>query len=174
MKKELTTIQLKRRWKALDYTLRISKYLLPCVPASIITAINWEEWFVNCGASLPFGFATLLISVIVTILAIYKGDEVVNAKVSKLFYLAVVLAVWAIAFMFLANIMQQIGQMILWTAVGVVVGATGDQVEKSYVSKVVTEYEQLIHDNCLSKEDKKKKERAEKAKAEAEAKQATE
>ena len=173
-----TTLTYYKRWKAGHFALYGGKYLIPCVPAAVITGVNWDEWFVNAGASLPFGFASLLIAVIATIVAISSKDKILEKKVSPLFTIALVMAIWAISFMFLANIFQQIGQMLLWTVAGIVGGGIADQVDKSLITERVNEYKELIEENSLNKSSKKREERRQKAKEEArkeaEAHQATE
>lgn len=177
-KQKSKTVSTYHKWQATKVGLYVGKYLAPCVPATVITAVNWDEWFVKSGASLPFGFATLLISVIVTILAITKGDDLVSKNVSKIYYIAGVMAVWSISFMFLANILQQMGQMLLWTIAGIVTAGTCDQVNMSLVNSRINEYKTLIEENCLNSSARKRAERKARAeaeaKAEAEAQQATE
>lgn len=177
-KQKSKTVSTYNKWRATKVGLYVGKYLAPCVPASVITAVNWDEWFVNAGASLPMGFATLLISVIVTILAITKGDDLVNKNVSKIYYIAGVMSVWAISFMFLANILQSMGQMLLWTIAGILASGTCDQLNMKLVNPRISEYKALIDDNCLNSSARKRAERKARAeaeaKAEAEAQQATE
>ena len=181
-KKEKTTLQYYKSWKATKYALYGTKWVAPVVPATIITGVNWEEWFNKQGATLPSGLAMLLISILLTILAMSKKDEVVEKKVSYMFYLAGILAIWGVAFMLLASIMDQMGMMLIFTCIGIVGGASADQVNKSLVNDRLLEYKQLIDENCLdpkSTEKAKRKEKAirerqEKAKLEAEKQQATE
>lgn len=168
-KKETSTVGYYKRWKAANVGLEVGKYVIPCIPAAVITGINWDEWFVNCGASLPFGFATLLIAVGLTIYAISKKDEIVQKKLSPLFAIALVVAVWAIALMFLANVLQQMGQMLLWTVVGIVGGASADQFKMTTCASRIEEYKGLIEENCLDTKSEKKSKRKEKAEAEAKA-----
>ena len=177
-KKEITTVGYYRLWKSLHCGLWSSKFVAPCVPAVIITSINWDEWFVHSGASLPFGFSTLLLAVLSTIIAMSYKDKILQEKLSPIWTIALVMSIWAIAFMFLANIFQQIGQMLLWTVAGIVGSAAIDQTDKSLAKQRVDEYKGYITDNKLSKREQKREERRKKAeeeaRKEAEAHQATE
>lgn len=170
-KREVSTLGYYRRWKAAKVGLYAGKYALPLVPAVTITAINWDAWFVKTGWSLPLGFASLLISIISTIIAITKKDEVLKDKISGLFYIAAIMAVWAISFMFLANILQQMGQMLLWTVAGITAGGVSDQVNMSLVDSRITEYKGYIEENTLSKSSQRRKARAEKAERERKARE---
>lgn len=181
-KREKTTLQYYKSWKATKYALYGTKWVAPVVPAVVITGINWEEWFTNQGASLPSGLAMLLVSILTTILAMSKKDEIVEKKVSYMFYLAGILAIWGVAFMLLASIMDQMGMMLIYTCLGIIGGGVADQVNKGLVNDRLLEYKQLIDENCLDKKaiakqerkEKAKRERQEKAKLEAEKQQATE
>lgn len=166
--KKSKTLSAYRGWTALDYSLKASKYVAPLVPATVMTLVNWDEWFVKSGASLPFGFATLLIAVLLSVVAIAKKDKVVNEKISYIYFIGAILGVWAISFMFLANIFSQIGQMVLWTALGVTAGATADEVDMLLAKPRRAEYKELIETHHLSASAKKRQERKERARLEAE------
>lgn len=172
------TISRYNKWKTAKYSLYASTYIFPLVPAAAIRGIHWNEWFNKSGPSLPFGFATLLASVLITIWGIAKRDDLLKKNVSPLFYMAAVMAIWAVAFMFLANICNQIGQMLMWTVVGILSGASADQVNKSIVFSRIEEYKKIIDENGLDEKARRKKERKEKleeeAKKEAEMMQAVE
>lgn len=170
-KREVSTLGYYRRWKAAKVGLYAGKYALPLVPATVITAVNWDAWFVHTGWSLPLGFASLLISIIATIVAISKKDELVKEKVSGLFFIAAIMAIWAISFMFLANILQQMGQMLLWTVAGICAGGAADQVNMTLVDSRITEYKGYIEENTLSKSSQRRKARQEKAAREKEARE---
>lgn len=176
MAKEKTTLQYYKSWKATKYALYGTKWVAPIVPAVVITSINWEQWFAEQGASLPSGFAMLLLSILTTILAMSKKDEIVEKKVSYMFYLAGLIAIWGFAFMLLGNIMRDMGMMFLYTCLGIIGGGVADQVNKGLVSDRLTEYKQLVDDNQLDPKSsaraqrKAKAEQERKSKAQAEAK----
>jgi hypothetical protein len=162
-KKEITTLGYYKRWKVAKYGLNATKWLSPFAPATAITIANWEEWFAKQGTTLPFGFASLLISILITILAMSKKDEFVEKKVSYMFYLAGVIAMWGVSFMLLANIMNTMGMMFMFTAMGIIGGGGAEQVNKSLVSARISEYKQLVDENGLDKKAQAKALRKEKA-----------
>lgn len=172
------TLSTYRKWTTAKWALYAGMYLLPLIPASIMTGVHWEEWFKNCGTSLPFGFVTLLLGVVMTLIGIVKRDEIFKQNISGIFYFALVFVVLGLSFKFLSNICNQMGDMFLLTALGILAGATSDQVNKSLATPRVKEYKQLIKDNCLDMRSIKRKERKEKAakeaKEEAERRQAVE
>ncbi len=166
-KKKSQTISAYHKWTIARWSLYASMYLLPLIPASVVAAIHWEEWFVNCGSSLPFGFISLLLSVCMTIIGISKRDEIFNKNISGLFYFSLVFATLGLSFKFLSNICNQMGDMFLLTTLGILSGATCDQVNKSLVIPRTLEYKKLIEENCLDQKSKKRRERQERAEKEA-------
>ncbi len=161
------TISTYRKWSVAKWSCYGGMYVLPLVPASVMTGINWEQWFKNCGPSLPFGFITLLLGVVMTLIGIAKRDEIFKQNISGLFYFALVFAVLGLSFKFLSNICNQMGDMFLLTTIGIISGATSDQVNKSLITPRVKEYKKLIEDNCLDTRSMKKRERKERAEREA-------
>lgn len=163
------TVSNYRKWIFAKNSLYIGKYAAPVVPAAIVTTINWDEWFAKSNSSLPLGFATLLISIFLTVFSITKKDKIVEKNVSPLFAIALILATWAVTFMFLGNLMNEMGTMLLYTCAGVIAGAASDEVYMKVATQRVKEYKNLVEKNNLSTASKKKAER--KAKAEAEKKE---
>lgn len=161
------TISSYHKWNTARWSLYAGMYILPLVPATVMTGLNWEKWFENCGTSLPFGFITLLLGVVMTLIGIAKRDDIFKQNISGLFYFTLVFVVLGLAFKFLSNICNQMGNMFLLTAVGILTGATSDQFNKSLVTPRVKEYKKLIEDNCLDMRSIKKRERKEKAEKEA-------
>lgn len=171
-KKEKTTLQTLKTYKRAEIGLNVGKYLMPLVPAVSITAVNWNEWFAKCdGISLPFGFTTLLIAIIGAMFGILKKDEILSKKLSGLVYLGLTFCIFGLAFMFLANVMAEMGKIFLFTGLSIFASMGVDQVDKSYVSKQVAFYQNLVDENGLDPkvEAKRQKAAAEKAKAEKEA-----
>ena len=126
--------------------------------------------------SLGLGFGMLILTVLVTILGIAKRDEVVKKFISPLFYFAGLLALWGFSLLFLARIASEFGYMLLWICLGLISGASADQVNRSKVQKEVVFYKKLIVDVGLDKKTEKKKlikklakEEADRIKAEREA-----
>lgn len=153
-----------RKWKATKIGLRTGTYVCPVVPAGIITAINWSDWFAKSNSwHLGLGFSSLLVTVIVTIYGVAKRDQIMKEHISSLFYLSGLMAMWAVVLMFLASIANHFGIMLLYTAIGIVCGATCDQVDKSIVTEQVKFYKDLIEENALDARSRKRKEKIERA-----------
>ena len=157
------------RWNGARLALYSGMYITPVAPAAVMTGINWEEWFNTSGVSLPMGLITLLIGVLMAIIGITKRDELFTKNISGLFYFTLVFAVIGLAFKFLANICSEMGDMFLFTSLGIIGSATCDQTNKSLVVPRVEEYKELIDKNFLDTKAKKKQER--KALAEKEARE---
>lgn len=158
-----------RKWNAAKWSLYCGTYACPLVPAVAITAVHWEEWFQkDSGWSIGLGFGSLLLTVLLTIIGVAKRDKILNEKVSSLYYLSGILACWAIVLMFLASIANQFGYMLLYTAMGLLGGATCDQIRKSKVDSEVMFYRELICDVGLDDRLRKRNEKREKARREAE------
>lgn len=157
-----------RKWNTVKWSLYAGTYTLPLVPAGIVTGVNWNEWFNKENSwSIGLGFGMLLITVLITIIGVAKRDKIMSEKVSSLYYLAAVLACWAIVLMFLASIANQFGYMLLYTCFGLLGGATCDQVRKSKVDGEVEFYKQLLIDNGLLESERRKRQRQELARREA-------
>lgn len=157
------------KWNTAKWSLYAGTYILPLTPAAIITGVNWEEWFTRENSwSIGLGFGMMLVTVLITIIGVAKRDKIMTEKVSSLYYLAAILACWAIVLMFLASIANQFGYMLLYTCFGLLGGATCDQIRKSKVDGEVEFYKQLLIDNGLIESERRRKERQELAKQEAE------
>ena len=157
-----------KRWKLASFGLKAGAYAAPLLPATIMTIVNWDEWFAQAGVSLPLGFVSLLISTLLSIIGMWKKDDLLNKKVSAVFYLAILFCCFGATFLFLAKLFSQVGFMFLATAGGLAVGGTADQLNKSLVNVRVEEYAKLIEDNVLDDKAKKKAQRKEQAKLDAE------
>lgn len=169
MAKQKTTLQHYRNWQIGKNALYVAQWSTPFIPATVITAINWEEWFANQGWTMPFGFATLLVGIFVSILSFYKNDEDAEKKVSGLYQICFILAIFGVSFLLLANIMNQMGFFFLATAGGCLGGATANQVNKTKVKPRIAEYKELIDANFLDKKSQEKEQR--RLQAESEGKQ---
>jgi hypothetical protein len=155
MKKNLTKTQkLHRNWKTASIVSKIGVYTCPFIPASIITAINAEEWFSENPWSIGIGFASLLISVLSSILAVASKDKLLKNKISVLYGLAGLFACFGISFMFLASISQNFGQMFLFTSFGLVGSATCNQLDEKLFSLKEKWYKEILNKAGIDKQDK--------------------
>lgn len=167
-KPKYKTIQEYKKWNGIKWGLYAGMWASPVAPATVITVINWDEWFAKSGVSLPFGFASLLVTTILSIILIWKKDEVVNKAVSCVFYIAVLFVFFGATFLFLASLYQMVGFMFLATAGGLVASATADQFNKSLVKPNVAFYQNLIKENHLDAKSKRQLKREEQARKDAE------
>lgn len=157
------------KWRVASYSLKSLTYLLPLAPEATMLGLKWEEYTTKSNSwSLGLGFSSLLLTVIVTIVGIAKRDKFITKKVSSLFYLAILMAMWAVVLMFLAKIAYSLGYMFLFTSLGVCGGGICDQINKSKVSPEVTWYREMIKEVGLDNKENKRKLKREKARLEAE------
>ncbi|MCK9577608.1 MAG: hypothetical protein M0R51_17010 [Clostridia bacterium] len=158
------------KWRTLKWSLYGGTYTLPLVPAMVMVGVNWDEWVAQSrnAWSIGLGFGMLLLTVFITILGIAKKDEVINKIASPLFYFAGILALWAFSLLFLSRIASEFGYMLLWTCLGLLAGASADQVNRSLVKKELAFYKKLIVDVGLDSKTEKRKLQKQLAKEEAE------
>lgn len=168
MKKKTKTQKKYRNLQIVRWSLYSGTYLIPLVPAGIMLGINWEEWFSKDQWSIGLGFGMLLLTILITILGIAKKDEVVKKNVSALFYFAGLMSLWAVSLMFLASIANEFGYMLLYTACGLLGGATCEQINKTKIIKEVDQYKKILIQSGLKKEKNNYNEILERAKKEKE------
>lgn len=162
-KPKLRTVTLYHRWQAGSLGLKAGAVMAPLVPASIVTAINWDEWFANTSMTLPFGFASLMSATIIGVVSVIFSGEIVKRKDIILLILAGIFACLGIADLFLAKLIYKMGLMMIYTACGLV-GSFGLILwDKIGVQPVVAQYKQLVDQNYLVKKSQKKKLREEQA-----------
>lgn len=165
---KLKTVQEYKKWNGAKWGLYAGMWASPVIPASIMTAINWDEWFAKSGVSLPFGFSMLLVSTLLAIVLIWKKDDIMNKAISAVFYLALLFACLGGTMLFLASLYTQVGYMFLLTAGGLVVSGVSDQINKTLVKPNVDYYKELIANNQLDAKSKRRAEREEQARRDAE------
>lgn len=169
-KQDTTTVGKRNRWKKFNLTLRILTYVSPLLPASIIFGVNYNNWFHQGGGgiSLPTGMMFLLVAIGLSVVIILKKDEEALKKVSPLLYASAVVGLLGLAFKALSSVNIDIGNMFLWSAAGLLVGFTADQVRKMFVVPKLEYYQKLVDKYELDDAAKAKAEDIERAKAEAE------
>ena len=161
------TVSTLRSLKAGKVGLFAGVLALPIAPATIITLINWEEWFIKTDKTLPFGFASLLLTVIVAVVGILKSDTVFKKVDIALYFLAGVLMCVGITCMFLSSLLTQMGYMWLATGSGLLASGVCSTVEKKVIEPNIEFYEVLVNDNQLDKKAKRRQDRFARAQAEA-------
>lgn len=167
-KPKLKTVQMYHRWNAGKYALFTGTFACPVIPASIVTAVNWDEWFGQASYSLPFGFSCALVAVIVAILGVLGSDTVIKKKDIMLVWIATLLALIGASCLFLANLLLQMGWMWIYTGGGLLGSAICVSVEKNVVEPNVKMYKDLIAKNCLDAKSKRQRKREEQARKDAE------
>ena len=153
------TIQQRNALKVTNVVMYGAKYAMPFVPATVMTIINWDEWFAKTNGGLPAGFIALIVATVVSILGILKRDKLAEKHISTVIPFALALFVVAAAFLWLSNVMYQAGMMFLYTACAVAASAIDDQVQQSLVKPALIEIEEDIKDAGMSKKENKRQER---------------
>ncbi len=168
-KEKSKTLTTYKRLKGAKYGLYAGTFACPLIPATIVTAVNWEEWFNKSGMSLPLGFACLMLSVVIAVVGVLKSETVFSKIDVALYCLAGFVACVGLSCMFLASLFTQMGAMWLYTASGILGSGVCITVENRAIEPELKFYKGLIEENCLDYKSKKRKEREERARAEAEA-----
>jgi hypothetical protein len=79
------TVQKRNALRATNVAMIGAKFVMPVVPATVMTIINWDEWFDKTNGGLPAGFITLLIATIIAVVGIMKRDDLAKKHVSSIF-----------------------------------------------------------------------------------------
>lgn len=156
------TVRQRTALKVTNVSMIGAKYAMPFIPATIMTIINWDEWFAQTNGGLPLGFLTLVVATIISIIGIMKKDALVQKNVSPLFVFALALFCVAASFLWLSNVMYQAGMMFLWTACAVVAAAVDDQVQQSVVVPAIKELDEDIKEGGLDRKTNKREQRRQK------------
>lgn len=154
VKKTKTTLQKYKTWRNATYALAGSEFAMPLIPFGVILGINWSDWVGNSqaeGWSIGLGFGMLIVATIMAMIGIWKKNDLINSKVSAIFYVAVVFAVVGFGLKLLASMINQLGDMFLYVALGIVGSGTIDQVNKAAVKPRMEFYSKLVKENGLSK-----------------------
>ena len=170
-KQPKTTLQKLNLWKGWQLGLTVSEFAMPLIPFGVILGLNWNDWVgdsASQGTTLGIGFGMLVVSVVLAIIGIWKKDEMVKSKLSGIFYVAIVLAIFGVSLKLIAAIINTFGDMLLYVCISVVGSGTIAQVNKTAITKEVVRYQALVKENGLDKKSAKELEDAEQAKKEGE------
>ena len=174
-KKEKTTLQTRNYYKRWKYGLYAATIGAPLIPATIHTSIMWNDWFNTTGISLPFGFVSLLMTVVASAIAILKSDTIIKKGTVALLLLGVLFVFIGITNLFLASLFQMLGFLWMEAGAGLIGSFTTYTIEDKVIEPKLEFYNQLVNDNGLDKKSaakiaaKAKAEEEARAKAEAEA-----
>ena len=136
MKKELTTKQKKNRYRTWQYVSRVSEFVVIPIPYAVLAIVNRNEWFAQAdGWKIGLGGTLAIALMTIATFLVTKQQE----KDSKLTdgYVTLILGWIASAFIFtlLADIMNQIANIMWFGALGLL-GAFGlDLTSKSLKKK---------------------------------------
>lgn len=166
-KKERTTLSTYKMLKSSQVGLKTIVLAAPFIPATVITGINWNEWFETCGASLPLGFASLMVTVFIALLGVLKSDTVLKKKDIALYYLCTLLVFLGATNLFLASLFSSLGWMFVFTAAGVLASAVTNTVNNRVLTPSVEFYKGLVEENQLDKKSQKRAQKKQKAQEEA-------
>ena len=159
-KKEVTTLQHLRRWKAANIGMRIGMYACPVVPTAVVMGINWNEWFctdTTRGWSIGMGFAMLLTVFFAAVVAVMKKDEFLKSKVGPMLSLAVAFVVIGFACKLLASIWNELGNYFLYVGISLFGSFGFDAASTGIMQKQVAFYQGLVEENGLTTSSEKKK-----------------
>lgn len=136
MKKELTAKQKRTRSKRISRLAYGGEFVSTFAPYGVMAAINADTWFVNQeGWKIALGGILAMTLMAIAMLAITKKKEDTDSKTGG--YVTLLLTWLAVAFIFqlLANIMNQISEIMFFGALGIA-GALGlDIVSKKYAEE---------------------------------------
>lgn len=169
MKKEnkSQTLLKYEKYKRGKYYLYGGTFLCPVIPTVIVTGINWDEWFNKSGSSLPLGFATMLLTVILAIIGILKSGTIFKKTDIALYFLSGLFLCVGITNLFLSSLFSQVGYLWLYTGAGLFGSACCILAEKKLVEPKIEEYKKLVEDNGLDLKSREKAERKKLAEEEA-------
>lgn len=145
-------------WKTVDWSMRLSKYVVAETPATVMVAVKHSEWFtdVTQTACVSTGFAMFVSTVLATVLCIAKKEETFK-KVSPFVTAAIYLIVAGMICLFMAKILLDLGWLLVFTGGGMVAAVTEDTVEKRAVKKKVEYWSGVLSDAGLNEKENRKK-----------------
>ncbi len=154
VKKTKTTLQKYKTWRNASYGLAASEFAMPLIPFGVVLGLNWSDWVGNSqseGWSIGVGFGMLIVATIMAMIGIWKKNDLINSKVSAVFYVAVVFAVVGFGLKLMASMINQLGDMFLYVALGIVGSGAVDQVNKVAIKPRMDFYSKLVKENGLTK-----------------------
>ena len=150
-KPKIKTIQMYKKWRNGKYALYAGAVASPLVPATIVTLINWEEWFDTASYSLPYGFASLILTVVIAIVGILNSETIFKKADVALFCLAGLFMCVGLTCLFLASLLSQMGFMWLYVGAGLLASGACVEVENRVFEPKIALYKEVIKENNLTK-----------------------
>lgn len=145
-KKQLTALQKKNKYRALQYTTYSSEFLSILTPFIVMGGIHYQEWFVNedgWKVGLGGALALALLGIAVFLIGKKKEDEKITNG-----YISLILGWYCIAFIFvlLSNILDQMATIMLVGGLGLM-GAFGLDITSKNFQKKADTYKAKIEQN---------------------------
>lgn len=162
------TIKARNKYRAIKAGMITGIFASPLVPASVIIGVNWDEWFNKAGASLPMGFACLLLTVATAIVGILKSNVIFKKVDIALYSLAGFFLLIGITNLFLASLFVTMGKMWIFVGCGLIGSGGFYTVNQKVVEPNLKMYNDLIKENCLDAKSKRQAKREEQARKDAE------
>ena len=156
MKKRTKTENEYLKLKASSVGLTSGMFICPIIPATVITCVNAEQWFAAKPYSIGLGFASLLITLIVSVLMVVKKSDIFK-HVSKLWGAVLVMILVGITFMFLAEIAGNFGMMFLATAGGLAGSGICHEVDRLVVQPKIEHKKAVIDGAGLNRKENAKR-----------------
>ena len=145
-KKELTSAQKQRRYRLAEKLTEYSEYPVVALPYLIMGAVNFDKWFKTTeGWKVGLGGALAIGLMCVVWYSIIKKKDTETSKTGGMVKLLIGFLAVAFILMLLANIIMQIGQIMLFGALGIA-GALGLEITSNHFQQLADEYkEELKH-----------------------------
>lgn len=165
-KKELTTLDHLRRWKAANAGIRSGMYICPVVPTAIIMGINGSDWFgpnSDSGWSIGLGFAMLLTAFLSSILTISNKDKVIKEKTGGFLFIGILFCVLGFGLVMLASILTTLGWYFVYMGIAMF-GSMGCSIASDkWSGQWVKFYSELAESHGLTSPAEKRKQARRKA-----------
>lgn len=145
-KKELTPAQKQKRYRLVEKMTEYSEYPVVALPYLIMGAVNFDKWFKTTeGWKVGLGGALAIGLMCIVWYSIIKKRDTETSKTGGMVKLLIGFLAVAFILMLLANIIMQIGQIMLFGALGIA-GALGLEITSNHFQQLADEYkEELKH-----------------------------
>lgn len=132
-------------WKVLRGFMIGSKYVVAELPATIMVIVKHSEWFptVTQTVSVSMGFSMFCITILISLFCIAKKSETYD-KLSPFITASIYMVIAGAIMLFMANIINDLGWLCVYTGVGMIVAVAEDTVERRVVRKKVEEWEAVL------------------------------
>ena len=143
-KKPLTVKQKQNKYRALQRVTFAGEFVSLATPFAIMGAVNHEKWFFHeSGWKVGIGGSLAIALVSIAIISINFDDE--KLKTRKARYIKLLLTWVACAFIFflLADILNQMGEIMIFGGIGIA-GALGLDIESALCKSKADTYGEIV------------------------------